>query len=365
MMAVISYSQNFEDIILWRALKNIDNGFYIDIGANDPIEDSVSLLFYEHGWRGIHVEPTMQFSDKLRKFRPDEQVMQIALSNRTSSVTFYELPETGLSTLSSDIAREHEKKGFQLVETNVSQQTFDDAFRDISADTDIHWLKIDVEGAEQMVLEGWVNSPLKPWILVIESTLPLTQQENFENWEYMVLEKGYQFVYFDGLNRFYLSNAHLELKPFFSYPPNVFDSFIQVDLFEANKKIDYLTQLINEEKEKSLTLQKQLDTTLSNASSFSLLKVKLQIFNSKVKKIIKENIKAVIVFFIVFIKKHPKLYSFLLKIINATGLRNQLRNVYHKARSQNIAKAVSYNDLSPSAIRIHNVIKAKKESEKE
>lgn len=56
-MNVISYSQNFEDIILWRALKNIENGFYIDVGANDPVVHSVTKLFYENGWRGINCEP--------------------------------------------------------------------------------------------------------------------------------------------------------------------------------------------------------------------------------------------------------------------------------------------------------------------
>ena len=56
-MSIISYAQNFEDVMLWRALGQIEHGFYIDIGAQDPIIDSVSLAFYEHGWRGIHVEP--------------------------------------------------------------------------------------------------------------------------------------------------------------------------------------------------------------------------------------------------------------------------------------------------------------------
>ncbi len=38
-----SYAQNFEDVMLWRALKHVSNGYYIDIGAQDPSIDSVSL----------------------------------------------------------------------------------------------------------------------------------------------------------------------------------------------------------------------------------------------------------------------------------------------------------------------------------
>ncbi len=57
-MTFISYAQNFEDVMLWRALKHVENGFYVDVGAQDPVVDSVSLAFYEHGWRGVHIEPT-------------------------------------------------------------------------------------------------------------------------------------------------------------------------------------------------------------------------------------------------------------------------------------------------------------------
>ena len=56
-MSIVSYSQNFEDVMLWRALKDVENGFYIDVGANHPAIDSVTKLFYENGWSGINIEP--------------------------------------------------------------------------------------------------------------------------------------------------------------------------------------------------------------------------------------------------------------------------------------------------------------------
>jgi len=54
-MTFISYAQNFEDVMLWRALGHVSAGRYIDVGAQDPVVDSVSKAFYEHGWRRIHV----------------------------------------------------------------------------------------------------------------------------------------------------------------------------------------------------------------------------------------------------------------------------------------------------------------------
>ena len=56
-MRLISYAQHTEEILLWRALSNAENGFYIDVGANDPITDSVTNLFYDNNWRGINIEP--------------------------------------------------------------------------------------------------------------------------------------------------------------------------------------------------------------------------------------------------------------------------------------------------------------------
>jgi hypothetical protein len=42
---MISYAQNFEDVLLLRALKNVHEGFYIDLSAQDPEEEFVCLVF--------------------------------------------------------------------------------------------------------------------------------------------------------------------------------------------------------------------------------------------------------------------------------------------------------------------------------
>ena len=53
----ISFSPSKEDWILYCLLKEQQNGFYIDVGANHPDWGSVTKLFYERGWRGINIEP--------------------------------------------------------------------------------------------------------------------------------------------------------------------------------------------------------------------------------------------------------------------------------------------------------------------
>ncbi|SFM06000.1 FkbM family methyltransferase [Nitrosomonas communis] len=221
---IVSYAQNFEDVMLWRALRHIDKGFYMDIGAQDPIVDSVSKAFYDRGWRGIHVEAIPAYAEALRNNRTDEIVIEAAVSDHNGQMIFYEIPETGLSTGDADIAHGHVEKNFDVREIKVACTTLAQIFA-LAGDQEIHWIKIDVEGMEKQVLAGWGEAKVRPWIVVIESTLPNTQIEAHEQWEYLLLERGYCYAYFDGLNRFYVSENHVELTKALQYGPNVFDNF--------------------------------------------------------------------------------------------------------------------------------------------
>ncbi len=223
-MSIVSYAQNFEDVMLWRALGHITQGYYIDVGAQDPIVDSVSLAFYEKGWRGLHVEPTPHYAELLRQQRPGDTVVQAAIGNGPAEIKFFEVPHTGISTADASIAEQHRQRGFDVHEISVRCVPLSAIFKSCAA-AEIHWLKVDVEGFEAQVLKSWGKSKTRPWIVVVESTLPLTQTQSHASWEPVLLGYGYELVYFDGLNRYYLSVAHMELKSAFATPPNVFDDF--------------------------------------------------------------------------------------------------------------------------------------------
>lgn len=224
-MGIVSYAQNFEDVVLWRVLEDVNNGFYIDIGAQHPVVDSVSKAFYERGWRGIHVEPTTEHVQLLRSDRPDETVIQAVVAESPGVIHFYEIPGGGLSTACREIAEEHRQKlGSPVVENLVTAVTLDDVL-ELSPSDKIHWLKIDVEGFEREVLAGWNCSSRRPWVVVIEATYPNTPHDTFQNWEDLICAKDYELVYRDGLNRYYLHQSQTERKDRFILPPNVFDGF--------------------------------------------------------------------------------------------------------------------------------------------
>ncbi|HHF7374746.1 FkbM family methyltransferase [Legionella bozemanae] len=225
-MNFVSYAQNFEDVMLWRALKHIKNGFYVDVGANDPTHDSVTRAFYEKGWAGINIEPVSEWFQKLKKERHRDINLQVAAGERQGEIFFYELPNTGLSTTNKAIAEKHEiEQGYTKIERKVPVMTLTEIICEHQI-KQIHFLKIDVEGAEKKVLEGLDFAKIRPWIVLVESTLPNTQIEDFIEWETLLLNAEYDYVYFDGLNRFYIAKEHDDLSHHFKTPPNYFDGFL-------------------------------------------------------------------------------------------------------------------------------------------
>lgn len=221
---ITSHAQNFEDVMLWRALNQVSHGNYIDIGAWDPTIDSVSLAFYNKQWRGVHVEPSASYAQKLRQERQGDIVIEALVSDKHGILPFREIADSGLSTCVSAVADAMHEQGFSSSLIKKPSLTLDDVIA-ASSFTEIHWMKIDVEGMEEQVLKGWRSQGPLPWIIVVESTVPRSQVETYSLWEHYLTSRGYEFAYFDGLSRFYVSPVHLHLKPILCVPPNTFDAF--------------------------------------------------------------------------------------------------------------------------------------------
>lgn len=224
-MTFISYAQNFEDVMLWRALKHIPNGFYIDVGANNPDQDSVTKAFYQRGWRGINIEPVGYLFDLLNIKRPLDINVRCAISNEPGELKLWECNAVGLTTADPEAIEKHIKDGFSGYYFSVPIRSLNDVCMQYSPQ-EIHFLKIDVEGLEKQVLESIDLSKHRPWIIVIEATKPNSMIETHGDWDHLITRFDYQHVYSDGLNRFYIANEKPELKQFFEFPPNVFDQFV-------------------------------------------------------------------------------------------------------------------------------------------
>ena len=219
--------------MLWRALKHVENGFYIDVGANDPTLYSVTRAFYDKGWRGVNLEPVAKFFNRLAAQRPRDINLQIGAGDVAGSFTFFDIPDTGLATSDPAIAKKHQEGGWEVNTIDIPVLPLADICRS-HVRGDIHFLKIDVEGAEKKVLLGMNFKKWRPWLVLIEATAPMSQETVHQSWEFLLTDSAYEFVYFDGLNRYYVAQEHAELKPAFATPPNVFDNFVLNADQEAN-----------------------------------------------------------------------------------------------------------------------------------
>lgn len=292
---MISYAQNYEDVMLWRALGYIENGFYVDVGAAWPDEHSVTKLFYDSGWRGINIEPNPEFYKKYLADREEDINLNIAISDKKGETELYFIDDTGLSSLDKGIADSHKKIGFFSKPSIVTVSTLTSVLAEYVKEKEIHFLKVDVEGLEKQVLLGNDWSRFRPWVLLIESTKPMSQEENYQEWESIVIQAGYVFAYADGLNRFYVADEHKSLLDRFRYPPNVFDEFVlasQVDsearvheleknFAELEAKVNELEVLANE----ACVRKNQAEACASDA------KARLEVVEAKAKEIEADYIK--------------------------------------------------------------------------
>jgi FkbM family methyltransferase len=233
-MANVSYAQNFEDVMLARAFPGA-HGFYVDVGANDPDIDSVTRVFYERGWSGINIEPLAANAARLRKRRPRDVNLALAVGDRDGSITFYEIGKWhGYSTTDATIAAQHRADGLKVIERTVPLLSLSSVLDEHAAGRAIDFLSIDVEGAELAVLRGANLARHRPKIIVAEARLPVTINmvdrfyevpDRTDDYARFLAPFGYGLVYRDGLNAFFLADEHRELAKHFAFPPGIADRF--------------------------------------------------------------------------------------------------------------------------------------------
>lgn len=194
---IVTYAQYNEDIILLALLGDIENGFYVDVGANYPTVDSVTKLFYEKGWSGINIEPIKHLFNQIEKERPRDINLNIGVGSKNEEKVFYEnLKESGHSSFIEDQAISPNAK---LSKTKIKIQTLESILTNHANKKHIHFMKIDVEGFETEVIAGGDWKKFRPEVVCIEAN------HAKEGWRKMLIAADYKLFIADGLNEYHIA----------------------------------------------------------------------------------------------------------------------------------------------------------------
>ena len=228
MECLISFAQGQQDIILAHALSDIvpSDVFWIDVGANDPVNISVTLLFYLRGGHGINIEPQLMYQKRYALLRERDINLPVGIGETEGTLVLHGSGDTATMT------DEYAGRGSIKVKVTTLTKIFQDYVPDNQA---VHFLKIDVEGFERECIMGLDLSRYRPWIICTEC-LP---HENCEDYEPKLLRFGYRFVYNDGQNRYYVLKEHTEIIKQFADLHRLNELYEIVSLGDATKWLSY------------------------------------------------------------------------------------------------------------------------------
>lgn len=179
-----------------------DNGYFVELGANDGVTQSNSLYFERHrNWRGLLVEPAPQNFIKCRKNRAARTrvycaaCVSVDYAEEFVRIAYSNLMSTSVS-LESDIQdpRAHAEtgnrfldKGESVFEFGAVARTLQSLLLEAGAPKRIDFLSLDVEGAELDVLKGVDHAIYRFKYILVEC-------RDFPRLSAYLTQNGYRFV---------------------------------------------------------------------------------------------------------------------------------------------------------------------------
>jgi FkbM family methyltransferase len=161
----VYYSQDKQDYFLENnVFKGYKSGIYVDVGAHDGVTINNTLYFHKNNkWNGINIEPMKSVYDKLVINRPNDTNINCAICNYDGKTEF--ICNNGYTEMISGIKETYDKRHYDrldneiklmnasteiiMVNTKKLETIFDE--NNISH---VHYLSIDVEGAEFEVIKS-------------------------------------------------------------------------------------------------------------------------------------------------------------------------------------------------------------------
>jgi len=195
-MSVCVNPEAEEKELVWEFFDQKRDGVFVEVGANDPVAGSQTLLLEQNGWRGVLVEPQAALCEKLRLERNNSKVFQVACSGpeREGEALLHVGALSGLSTLEKQI----DSHGTQFVGKERVKVTTLDKVLQTAGVAQIDFLSLDVEGHEIEVMRGLDFEKFKPSLILIEDGVRDLSKHNY------LKSCGYKLVKRTSINNWYV-----------------------------------------------------------------------------------------------------------------------------------------------------------------
>ena len=194
------------DTILDTLFQKKENGFFIELGANDGLTQSNTAFFeLNRNWKGILIEPSPAAFELCKKNRPNSTCFNYACVSNTFTEQYIYGDFTGC--LMSSVNGERKNKPATI---KVPVRTLESILDEIKP-SEIDILSLDTEGYELNILEGLNLKKYRPQYLLIEVyTKDYTMLVNYlESYNYTLIDNisNYNYndnPYWDGTHNDYL-----------------------------------------------------------------------------------------------------------------------------------------------------------------
>lgn len=170
-------------------------GFYVDVGANDPVLDSQSQHLELIGWTGLLVEPDPDCCALLRETRKGV-VVEMACSGPGNAGKQLQLNRAGPHSTLED--RPIALGAVVRSTVSVQCETLDTILRTHNAPAGFDLLSMDIEGHELVALSGFTFSQWRPRLVLIEDHV--THHDKHK----LMTRNGYALLLRTGLNSWYV-----------------------------------------------------------------------------------------------------------------------------------------------------------------
>ncbi len=174
-----SFSSCGEDKILSYLFSNKkDPGFYVDVGAFEPVCSSNTYLFYLKGWHGIAIDANEDCLKRFRIYRPRDISIFAAVADCEKEATYYRFGrEPSLNSLSPKSVGKHTEKKLKdrkIIKTRTLASILDEH---LPKEIKIDFFSVDVEGVELEVLQSNNWEKYRPSIIIVESFTQMVEKD--------------------------------------------------------------------------------------------------------------------------------------------------------------------------------------------